>query len=173
MEQKLFLRGCEVIAVGQASLLQAEQQVMGCRACTPAASLPFEVALHELLKTSETTEYFLGIPAACPRCDAPIFEKTLIECGRRTNDALNRLRYVDARDEGQDIVLVDEATLDEAEILVVGCEVCSDDPQLLFDQLLDAVTGRDPATTEYLLCRTARCCFCQSEVTEKTLVLAR
>ena len=69
------------------------------------------------------------------------------------------------------IAAVDEATLLEAQDCVSGCEHCADNATITFDYLLDAVTGCDPAT-EYAMDRSARCPRCNSEVTEKTFVVA-
>jgi hypothetical protein len=56
----------------------------------------------------------------------------------------------------RDVVFVDEATLLEAQ-LMSGCERCSPDAENRFDQVLDAITGCDPAITEYVICHAAKC----------------
>ena len=70
-----------------------------------------------------------------------------------------------------DIFLLGEAQLMEAEDFVVACERCEEHAEISFDYLLDAVTGCDPAHTEYLMPRAAHCPQCRREVTEKTLII--
>jgi hypothetical protein len=173
MRQNLFLGGGSVIALGETSLAQAQQRVTGCEACSRTSSRPFDALLREVLQAGAMTEYFLAFPGECPRCAAPIFEKTLVDFDGKAKAALNQLQFVDARDAGQELVFIDEATLIEAQDLIVGCEYCSDEAELLFDQILDAVTGCDPATTEYVICHPAKCGFCHREVMEKTMVVPR
>jgi len=173
MKQKLFLSGAELIVVSATSLIQAQEQVTSCEACSRSASSPFDSLFRRDLKGAIFTEYFLGGAAECPRCAAPIFEKTLVDYPGKANAALDQMQFVDARDAGQEVVFIDEATLIEAQDLIVGCEHCSDGAELLFDQILDAVTGCDPSTTEYVICHPAKCGFCHREVMEKTLVVAR
>jgi hypothetical protein len=72
--------------------------------------------------------------------------------------------------EETDIVLIDETTVSETEHWISSCEQCADQTPIAFDYLLDALTGCDPQITEYVMCRPARCPFCDSEITEKTLV---
>src|SRR5262245_28083488 len=78
--------------------------------------------------------------------------------------------FFDPAIEDTNIVLVDEATIRHAERRLRRCEACSDEPQLLFNTLLDQLTGHDPRITDYLLSRPANCPKCHSAVTEKTIV---
>jgi hypothetical protein len=51
------------------------------------------------------------------------------------------------------------------------CEHChEDDADVPFDWILDKVTGRSGATTDYILTEPVRCPICKHEITEKTLV---
>ena len=77
--------------------------------------------------------------------------------------------FVDRRAEGVHIVLLREDQLAEAEGFLASCEACSEFGDVTFDYLLDAITGIDPSSTEYLLPRPAKC-PCGHAVTEKTLV---
>jgi hypothetical protein len=72
--------------------------------------------------------------------------------------------------EATNIVLIDEATVAETEQWVAACEHCAENVSIAFDYILDAITGSDPESTEYLMCRTGRCPFCSGAITEKTLV---
>src|SRR5215472_15460339 len=71
----------------------------------------------------------------------------------------------DVRWEKRRSVSVDERTLQEAQDNVASCEVCTpDEADTLFDDLLDAVTGCDPRTTDYVLSVPARCPQCDAPV---------
>ena len=67
-------------------------------------------------------------------------------------------------------VLIDAATLQKAHRMIAGCEACSEDAELPFDNILDRLTGSDPSVTDYLLELPARCLQCGGEINEKTLV---
>jgi hypothetical protein len=61
------------------------------------------------------------------------------------------------------LTLIDEYTLQEAENQTVSCEACTPDlAEILFDDLLDRLTGCDPQSTDYVLNVPARCPRCQS-----------
>jgi hypothetical protein len=51
-----------------------------------------------------------------------------------------------------------------------GCEACSEDAELPFENILDRLTGSDPSVTDYVLEVPARCLRCGVTSTEKTLV---
>jgi hypothetical protein len=109
-------------------------------------------------------------PTECPRCASPIVEGTLLDCD---GSALEDYKFFDIDIEEQDIVLIDEPALLEAQNFIGACERCSEIAELPFDQVLDALTGCDPTVTEYLLCRPAKCGSCEHDVLEKTLIVAR
>ena len=68
-------------------------------------------------------------------------------------------------------MLVDDAILRKAEKLILGCEACSEeDSEVPFDNILDRITGNDPAITDYILSEPAKCPNCRREINEKTLV---
>ena len=69
-----------------------------------------------------------------------------------------------------DIVLIGESRLREAQHWVSGCECCSEEAAIVFDYLLDGITGCNPTKTQYLLCRPAKCPQCSGEIRENTLV---
>jgi hypothetical protein len=69
------------------------------------------------------------------------------------------------------VVLVDAATLHEAERLIESCEGCNTDgAEIPFDAILDRVTRSDPTVTDYILQAPAKCPNCRREILEKTLV---
>ena len=70
-----------------------------------------------------------------------------------------------------ELVTVDADIIRQAEKLIDGCEHChEDDADVPFDWILDKITGRNGATTDYILTEPARCPTCKHEITEKTLV---
>jgi len=71
--------------------------------------------------------------------------------------------------EKQNVVLVDAATLHQAQRLIAGCEACSADAEIPFDNILDQLTGSDPSVTDYILEVPATCLQCGAAITEKTL----
>ena len=71
--------------------------------------------------------------------------------------------FFDPTPEQQNVVLIDAETLHRAQCMIAGCEACSDDAEIPFDNFLDRLT-------DYVLEVPARCLHCGGEVTEKTLV---
>ena len=53
--------------------------------------------------------------------------------------------------EQQNVVLIDATTLQKAQRLITGCEACSEDAEIPFDNILDRLTGSDPSVTDYVL----------------------
>ena len=164
------LRGIELIAVGEASLLKAQEQITGCQACTGFASRPFQSVLAQLLENGGATEYFLCSPVECPRCASPILETTLVTVQEEHQTAETWI--FEPLVEATNVVFVDEPTLLEAQRFVSGCEHCSpESAEITFDYLLDVVTSCDPTITEYVICHAAKCPRCRHEVMEKTLII--
>jgi hypothetical protein len=54
--------------------------------------------------------------------------------------------------------------------MIAGCEDCSDDAEIPFDNVLDRLTRSDPNVTDYVLEAPARCLPCGAETNEKTLL---
>ena len=70
-----------------------------------------------------------------------------------------------------DVVLVDQKTLTQAALLIVGCEACcEEDARIPFDWILDHLTSRPGSCTEYILESAAKCPNCGGDILEKTLV---
>ena len=70
-----------------------------------------------------------------------------------------------------DLVLVDRETLLQARKLIFGCQACSPYAGIPFDSILDRVTGRDPAVTQYVFGEgTIKCPRCMTHLSESTLV---
>ena len=71
----------------------------------------------------------------------------------------------------QVVVLVDAATLRQAQWLIETCEHCNEESaQIPFDNILDRVTGSNQSVTDYILEASAKCPNCRREVFEKTLI---
>jgi hypothetical protein len=77
--------------------------------------------------------------------------------------------FLDPTPEKQNVVLVDAATLQKAQRMIAGCEACSEDAEIPFENILDRLTGSDPSVTDHVLEVPARL-QCGGEINEKTLV---
>jgi hypothetical protein len=67
--------------------------------------------------------------------------------------------------EQQNVILIDVATLREAERMFESCEHCHpQDADIPFDW------GSDPTVTDYILEQPAKCPNCRREIFEKTLI---
>ena len=49
--------------------------------------------------------------------------------------------FFDPTPEEQNVVLIDATTLQKAQRLIAGCEACSEDAELPFENILDRLTG--------------------------------
>ena len=79
--------------------------------------------------------------------------------------------FFDPTPDEQVVVLVQSATLRQAEKLIETCEACNEEyAQIPFDNILDRVTGPDPSVTDYILEEPAKCPNCRREILEKTLI---
>ncbi len=77
--------------------------------------------------------------------------------------------FFDPTPEEQNVVLVNAATLREAEKLIESCEHCNPGgAEIPFDNILDRITGSDPSVTDYILEQPAKCPNCRREIVEKT-----
>ena len=60
--------------------------------------------------------------------------------------------FFDPTPEEQIVILVNIATIHEAERLIESCEHCNPDgAEIPFDNILDRVTGSDPSVTDSIL----------------------
>jgi hypothetical protein len=78
--------------------------------------------------------------------------------------------FFDPTSEEQVVVLIDSATVREAEQLIESCEACNHAAEIPFDNVLDRVTGSAPSVTDYILASPANCPNCPRAIFEKTLV---
>ena len=71
----------------------------------------------------------------------------------------------------RDIVLIGRTTIRQAERIIESCEHCNREYSwILFDSVLDDVTGHNPDVTDYLLEEPAKCPRCHHDILENTLV---
>jgi len=68
------------------------------------------------------------------------------------------------------IIVVSRKTILHAQVQIGGCESCSEDAGIIFEFVLDEVTGREALDTVYLLSEPAKCPACGARVLEDTLV---
>ena len=79
--------------------------------------------------------------------------------------------FFDPHPRTANVVLIDAATLHEAEKFIESCEHCNPEgAEIPFDNVLDRVTRSDPSVTDYVLESAAKCPNCKREILEKTLV---
>src|SRR5262249_1971257 len=79
--------------------------------------------------------------------------------------------FFDPTPEQQNVVLINTATLHEAERLIESCEHCNPEgAEIPFDAILDRVTGADPSVTDYVLEEPAKCQNCRRNILEDTLI---
>jgi hypothetical protein len=72
--------------------------------------------------------------------------------------------------EQQNFVLINAGTLQKVQRMIAGCETCSEDAEIPFDNIGDRLTGSDPSVTDYVLELPVTCLQCRAAVTEKDLV---
>jgi len=66
--------------------------------------------------------------------------------------------FFDPTPEQQNVVLINAATLLEAERLIESCEHCNPEgAEIPFDNILDHVTGSDPSVRDNVLEEAAKC----------------
>jgi len=174
MKERTATHGIEIIAIGKESLKKGLVRVSACQNCSAWVSRPFgSVLLEALGEPSRMAEYVVCEPAQCPNCRDLITETTLVRCeGEREEGVPAALKEFEQSWEETNVILIDETLLAEAQSLVAGCERCMSDSEMTFDYILDALTGYDPAATEYLLSHPAQCSHCGADITEKTLVVS-
>jgi len=168
-----FLLGTELLTIGQKTLAKAHRRFLSCERCDAQATTPFELILEDVVGPTENyVEYLMSEPGSCPKCHEAVFESTLI----RPDEEFARNQCTDKvyapSLENTTFVFVVEGTLKAAQSYILGCEQCTPDAEISLDYILDQLTGCDPTSTEYILCRPTSCPQCFGQVTEKTLVIA-
>jgi hypothetical protein len=89
---------------------------------------------------------------------------------RRLSLAVALFHLFDLPLEATQILSVSSTTQQKAEAMILGCEKCTKGVDVSFEDLIDRVTGLDPAVTQYILGEPSRCPRCLGNITETTLV---
>ena len=155
--------------------LRALDRLISCEKCDPFAVTAFKGLLDESAGEADSSEVVSSEAAKCPSCFNIVKEDTLIAF-RGAMDAVESAEgagYFDPPLEEMTVHLVDENLRAAAQNMISGCDQCCDCPEITLDCILDELTGCDPKSTEYILCRPARCPRCHRDVTERTIVLPR
>src|SRR5262249_30015104 len=153
--------GLYLLVIGRDTARKAMKRVSSCERCNPAASTSFASVLDEVLgRKTGITDYVLAEPATCPNCDRRVEETGLVVLNTASESDLQTTFEHDFPLERTNVVLVDELQRIEAQGFIIACEYCADEADISFDYLLDAVTGRDPSVTEYIMSQPAKCPQC-------------
>jgi hypothetical protein len=135
-----------------------ERAVMCCERCgRSVVFLGLEIELDLCVPEERTVRRQFG----CPHCSGDLVKGASVRSFPPPGSEVP----------SYEVLLVGEDALQTAEKYLEGCEACLQDYALIpFAYLLDEVTVADPTTTQYLLCREARCPKCDRAVVENTLV---
>ncbi len=68
------------------------------------------------------------------------------------------------------LVAISKATALDTQRQVLGCETCTDDAEIPLNWILDRVTGRSGANSDYVLSEPLKCPRCIAAIREETLV---
>jgi hypothetical protein len=161
--------------LGTKNTLRATDRLISCEKCDPFAVTPFRTLLDESAGEAAASDVVLPETFKCPSCFNIVNEDTLIAF-RGDMDAIEGSEgagYFDPPLDEMTIHFVGENLRAAAQSRISGCDQCCDCPEITFDCILDEVTGCDPKSTEYILCRRARCPRCHRDVTERTIILPR
>ena len=74
------------VSITEGQLARAQAQIDSCEACDPDAEIPFDWLLKDVATEHGYVDYILPEPARCPRCRAPIHEKTLVDPSGGTDE---------------------------------------------------------------------------------------
>jgi hypothetical protein len=98
----------------------------------------------------------------------------LIVTSRRWCYGIAVMDWPELLPEPENLIVIATDTIRAAEKMVEACEACNPaGAELLFDSILDQITGSDAAMTDYLLEVPAKCPNCRRQVFEGTLVEPR
>jgi len=161
--------------LGTKNTINAQERLISCEGCDRFAVTPFRKLMEASASATGPSTLALPEPVRCPACSRIIEEETLIAFRPEPNmhDTITGSEYYDPPLEQMSVYLVGENLRAAAQSLIRGCEQCCDCPEITFDCILDELTKCDPKSTEYILCRPARCPRCRRDVTERTIVLPR
>src|SRR6266404_4208936 len=106
MKHEILLRGVEVVAIGETSLVKAQLRITACAACSKSACNSFASLLASVLENSGPTEYLLSSPAHCPKCATPVFETTLVHFAGEPAAAEGGAKYFEPCSEETNVVFI-------------------------------------------------------------------
>jgi hypothetical protein len=72
---------CELITVPEDVSQRAAAEISCCEACSPAAHLPFDWILADVMNRPGMFEFVLTATVRCPLCHGDVSEKTLVDRG--------------------------------------------------------------------------------------------
>jgi hypothetical protein len=152
-------------------LRRAKRRFLSCERCNELADLTIEMFETQAADDTVSGEAVICQPGRCSKCSAEGADAAYLQSHGPATDDSHVLEYYDPLTEQTEIVLVEAATLEQAQERIVRCEHCTDDAEITFDYVLDAITGCDPTVTQYVLYTPAKCPHCLHDVNEKTLVI--
>lgn len=88
----------------------------------------------------------------------------------KLRDTMRNVRRTGGKYAMKEVIVVSRETILRAQAQIGGCEACSENAGIIFDFILDEVTGLDALETNYLLSEPATCPECGARVLEDTLV---
>jgi len=161
--------------LGTKNTLNAQDRLISCEKCDRFAVTPFKKLLEESAQEPLSTDVVTTDSVKCPACSNIVGEETLVAFRNDMDpaDVPASEDYFDPPLEEMTVRLIGENLRAAAQSMISGCDQCCDCPEITFDCILDELTGCDPKSTEYILCRPARCPRCRRDVTERTIVLPR
>ena len=152
--------------------LKEPRRFVSCQRCSELAELTLQTFDAQSEEGVFSSRQVICQPGKCPKCSQQLLETTVVTTlDSLDGDDSTLLEYYDLPTEQTQIVLVDESVLEQAQERIAACEHCTDDAEITFDYVLDAVTGNDPTVTQYVLYSPAKCPRCFNEVNEKTLII--
>lgn len=112
----------------------------------------------------------MGLPGKDPK-DAPEFSEyvTLHEIAEdEPSPGSLIITKLDSKEDT--VVFVDQVTLMQAQMHLVGCEGCRKEASIPFAHVLAWVTEGEQERTDYIFEKSLRCRFCGRQITKETLV---
>ena len=87
-----------LVAVSISTIRRAEVEIVGCEACDAGADIPFHFVLGGVTEAArDQTAYIMSEPAKCQRCQAAVFEETLVgltQLGKRRGQSKRAPKFL-------------------------------------------------------------------------------
>lgn len=161
----------ELVVVGGPSLVEAQKRLAACQNCSSGVTRPFRSVLSEVLSMEHPmSEFIMGESVACPNCDSPLEEGTLVRCESDWDfEKQSTIATIPFAEE--EVVLVTDSMLNEAAQWITGCQRCCSGAEITFEYILDEVHDSKITAAQYVMGHPVHCPTCGGEVTEKTCVV--